>query len=108
MQWDCGKTPIPISVYLTGISPHPPSSKNAVGMKQFKSQVPLFKITILSQKTPLSHACTYSPTGHPVLSQAQSGILPISHWSPCVFTGIHLHSHWAPCAFTGMYPHTNP
>ena len=56
----------------------------------------------------LSQGCTYNPTGHPVLSQAQSGIRPQSHWSPCAFTGMHLQSHWAPCAFTGMYPHTNP
>jgi len=57
---------------------------------------------------PLDSWSISNPTGHPVLSQAQSGIHPQSHWSPCAFTGMHLQSHWAPCAFTGMYPHTNP
>jgi len=28
-----------------------------------------------------------NPTGHPVRSQAHSGIHPQSHWSPCAFTG---------------------
>jgi len=37
-----------------------------------------------------------------VRSQAQSGIHPQSHWSPCTFTGIHLYSHGDPCAFTGI------
>jgi len=37
--------------------------------------------------------CTYNPTGLSVLSQAQSGIYPQSHWSPCSFTGIDLYSH---------------
>jgi len=50
----------------------------------------------------LSQGCSYNPTGHPVLSQAQSGIHPQSHWSPCAFTGIHLHSNGDPCAFTGF------
>jgi len=49
-----------------------------------------------------------NPTGHPVRSQAQSGIYPQSHWSSCAFTGMHLQYHWDLYAFTGMHPQTNP
>jgi hypothetical protein len=44
--------------------------------------------------------CTYNPTGLSVRPQAQSGIHPQSHWSPCAFAGMYIQPHWALCAFT--------
>jgi len=73
-----------------------------------------------SLPTPPSHTPTYNnailtnswsisnPTGHPVRSQALSGVHPQSHWSPCAFTGMNLQSHLDLYAFTGMHPQTNP
>jgi len=57
---------------------------------------------------PAAHPTTVYPTGHPLCSQALSGIHPQSHRSPCAFTGMHLQSHWALCADTGIHPQTNP
>jgi len=71
-----------------------------------------------SLSTSPSHTPTYTnaitmdswsmsnPTGHPVRSQALSGIHPQSHWSLCAFTGMHLKSHWDLYAFAGIHPQT--
>jgi len=55
-----------------------------------------------------SQGCTYHSIGLSVHSQAQSGIRPQSHWSPCTFTWIHLNSHGDPCAFTGVSSFKTP
>jgi len=49
-----------------------------------------------------------NPTGHPVRSQALSGIHPQSHWFPCAFIRMQLQTHLDLYAFTGMHPQTNP
>ena len=51
MLWDCGKTPILISVYITGIPPHWPSSKIAVRTKRIIGQVSLQEHETFSENT---------------------------------------------------------